>query len=438
MRIRRVLATGMAILIALCAVCGDCSAATVAAKGVQTLEESVDSERTGVEEDPTELTDDAAASAEEPISSADIAEGEEDGMSGETGVTLPDKDDDQKSSGQRIAEATAPKTIKAFVTLEESEFRFDEKPSLEDAIAAFPKKIQAVLEDDSVVEIEVKDWECISDYEEEAESYEFKPVIDGYVCEDGTELPVVRVKNQGILTLTVVSDMSQPEILGYSIPTWSKTEYENKMNQFISNPDWRAGKGKYYEYPLLSKYNCSTCYGYVCDFTAFMYGYEGYDSGVSYTSVDSIQTGDIIKQNGHIFVVLRRDGNALYTADATSSGVYVSETRWAIGDNGLISENQYVNSTFIKGYHFVDLWEGPEPTSNDTQITIFGWFRKRRRRHFPATGHQQPHVEISASTVQESAHCQEAVAWQSQEATFATPHHQPPSSFEAVLDAMPL
>ncbi|MBQ9437003.1 MAG: hypothetical protein IJU50_01600, partial [Lachnospiraceae bacterium] len=121
--------------------------------------------------------------------------------------------------------------------------------------------------------------------------------------------------------------------------TMSASEYENKINAFINDGRWRNGvawgDGTR---PKLSSFNCSACYAYGCDFSMYMYGVNHYRDGERYTNINEIRSGDVVRSSyGHTFVVLKREGNNLYTAEGnfgtSSRTVRVKNPGYVISGN---------------------------------------------------------------------------------------------------------
>ncbi len=137
--------------------------------------------------------------------------------------------------------------------------------------------------------------------------------------------------------------------------TMSESDYNSKVNSFI------ASHG--------SSTTCYSCFDYCCWFTQHMYGVNNYyyhnGAGEQYYNVNDIRAGDIIRIDadefnyGHSFVVVRRDGNNLYTIEGNmgSSGGQVKISTTSPGywiSNGKICRNDGAH-TFLYGFHFANV-----------------------------------------------------------------------------------
>jgi len=129
----------------------------------------------------------------------------------------------------------------------------------------------------------------------------------------------------------------------------------SKFDDFINDSRWTADVSwGANQRPKLSPYNSWSCCAYCADFVKYCYGIDGATWGQEFYSVSEIQAGDVIlvgngdDGNGHWFVVLKRSGNSLYTAE----GSYASRVR--IGWHYSISGNSIAGSSysFTLGYHY--------------------------------------------------------------------------------------
>ena len=166
----------------------------------------------------------------------------------------------------------------------------------------------------------------------------------------------------------------------------SETEYESKINSFVNDNRWKDG-ASYYNgkpgIPYVSTHSSTGCFAYACDFTKYVYGIEKYESGEKYTSVSQIRTGDVVEITNHTFVVLKRDGDTLYTAEGAwgNSVARVGTGNYKFnGTNNSIFAVDVGNITFNRGFHFLDLTAGSSPIGdlNDVSggrnsVYVRGW-----------------------------------------------------------------
>jgi len=140
-----------------------------------------------------------------------------------------------------------------------------------------------------------------------------------------------------------------------ALPVFAETVINSKMAAFINDSRWSAGTswgGS--QKPKISPYGSLSCCAYVADFAKYVYGKSSPTSGTRFTSVSGIKDGDIINigspsdGTGHWFVVLKRDGNRLYTAE----GNYSAKVR--IGWNYTISGTKFAEDkrSFTAGWHY--------------------------------------------------------------------------------------
>lgn len=175
-----------------------------------------------------------------------------------------------------------------------------------------------------------------------------------------------------------------------SLQRLSVKDYQEKMNSFLRDnrfddgTAWWGGDDTGHKPPEISNYSCGSCYAYAADFAAYVYGINpgtnkkgkgscpwNHNYFSKYTGVDNIKTGDVIhtarreynKEKGkyvtinHWFVVLKRDGDKLYTAE----GNYEDRVRASLKTPGYKIKNGKLylavgNSTYEKtmkeGYHY--------------------------------------------------------------------------------------
>ena len=154
----------------------------------------------------------------------------------------------------------------------------------------------------------------------------------------------------------------------------SKKTYEERIDQFVKDSRWKnglpwnekQGTAKYGKQPELSKYDCYTCMAYAADFAAFVYGInEGkwnnpfaHKFFTNFKSAKDIKAGDVINTPGHWFVVLKRDGDRLYTAEGNREDkVVIGWDKYKIIDGQLYvfyaEYNGYKEKrTISNGYHY--------------------------------------------------------------------------------------
>ncbi|MBQ7564039.1 MAG: hypothetical protein IJT16_08620 [Lachnospiraceae bacterium] len=157
--------------------------------------------------------------------------------------------------------------------------------------------------------------------------------------------------------------------LGGIAITMKWSDYQNKYKAFISDSRWcdgaPYGSGQKPKHPYSQK--SSECSAYAHDFVSYVFGTTNhFGGGDKYGDLSGISSGDVITINneGHVFVVLERNGNDLYTAE----GNY-NETIAKVGWNyKIVDGSLYCNfckptnalQKFDARYHFVDFSDGPE------------------------------------------------------------------------------
>jgi len=151
----------------------------------------------------------------------------------------------------------------------------------------------------------------------------------------------------------------------------SKKTYEERIDNFVKDSRWKNGlawhenksTGKGGKRPELSTYECWTCMAYAADFAAFVYGInEGrwnnpfqHKYFTKYKSAKDIKAGDVINTPGHWFVVLKRDGNRLYTAEGNRDDkVCIGWDLYKIIDNQLyvVYGKSKEKRSIENGYHY--------------------------------------------------------------------------------------
>ena len=141
-----------------------------------------------------------------------------------------------------------------------------------------------------------------------------------------------------------------------------------KFDEFINNPTYTddAPWGRT-QRPLLSKAGSTGCASYCADFVKYCYGIDGITSKDVFYDVNEIRAGDIIhvqSSYGHWFVVLKREGNMLYTAEGNWNDAIRICWGYAIVDNEIVGGRH----AFDKGYHFM-----PAQTDGTWEKGEEGW-----------------------------------------------------------------
>ncbi len=137
------------------------------------------------------------------------------------------------------------------------------------------------------------------------------------------------------------------------------TEYERKMESFIFDARWTNGKSWGEVDPSL------TSTAYAQDFIEYIYGASSLDAGSYYDDTSKISTGDVVfytdaAGSERAFVVLKRDGNNLYTAEGDYDGaVRIQSPGYVISRGNLcivLTDGSKENLGIIKyGYHYSNL-----------------------------------------------------------------------------------
>lgn len=151
-----------------------------------------------------------------------------------------------------------------------------------------------------------------------------------------------------------------------SFTTQKQIPISTKISNFASDARWKNGLSWPQRNPKLSTWSSKGCCAYAADFSKYVYGINWPTQSSrfkKYTGVNSIQTGDIIHTSGHWFVVLKRVGGKLYTAE----GAYSNKTRVSLSNPGYYIENgklymsvynsskttlKYKTVSFQYGYHY--------------------------------------------------------------------------------------
>ena len=170
------------------------------------------------------------------------------------------------------------------------------------------------------------------------------------------------------------------------VPTLAKaveSTGNSTFDSFINDSRWR--NGAYWDdntTPKISSWTCWGCCAYCADFVKYCYNNNNPNSGTSFFNINDIYAGDIIilgnggDGTGHWFVVLKRNGNKLYTAERYGNSV-------RIGWNYTISGNKFSQDSrsFTQGHHFGSPQSSFDPVGQvesvrvkyANTITIKGW-----------------------------------------------------------------
>lgn len=131
--------------------------------------------------------------------------------------------------------------------------------------------------------------------------------------------------------------------------------YTQKMNEFISNDVWKNGADWAAEKrPTISGYSGSGCCAYAADFVKYVFGSDKVREGSSFSNPSEIRSGDVVYVSGtsHWFVVLKRDGDRLTTAEGNWLGkVVISDSAYTVSGNTLMRNGKKFR-TFETGYHY--------------------------------------------------------------------------------------
>ena len=158
-----------------------------------------------------------------------------------------------------------------------------------------------------------------------------------------------------------------------SISAWASTtnlseeEYANKVNEFISDDRWKDGIswGANQVPKLPNSGDSYSCVAYARDFINYVYGVTSFSSGDQYegiSKINDIRTGDAVYYNNgtndHVFIVLKREGDRLYSAEGNYSGkVRIQSFGYFIENNTLYIQYPTGGTealSFLKGIHFLD------------------------------------------------------------------------------------
>ena len=213
-------------------------------------------------------------------------------------------------------------------------------------------------------------------------------------------------------------------MLGIIAPTQARAQsiddstYWSNVNGFLNDGRWSNGIS--WASGMTPKLNTSWsstgCCAYAADFAAYTYGLYGrsVNSMTPFYSASEIRTGDIIHTVNpeHWFVVLKRDGDNLYTAE----GNYLSKVRASLSTRGyFVSGNTlyqaYTNSSarmsFSVGYH-ANIISNRQPFGNlDVCERGSGYIRVRGWAYDPdnSSASINVHVYIGGASGASGATC---------------------------------
>lgn len=151
--------------------------------------------------------------------------------------------------------------------------------------------------------------------------------------------------------------------------TWD--EYWNKVQVFINDSRWANGASysKYQQPKMSGAGSGQGCNAYVRDFVKYVYnvGWKALD-GNGFTNPSEIRSGDILYVTPmHWIVVLKRDGNTLYTAEGSWNGVArVTSSGYTINGSTFSGSGK----TFSQGIHYLDASESSYAKPNAPTVTL--------------------------------------------------------------------
>ena len=160
------------------------------------------------------------------------------------------------------------------------------------------------------------------------------------------------------LTAMLLMVLSPAAAFAAGIISGYETTGITAFDDFINDSEYCAGT--YWDlgqHPKISASGSSGCASYCADFVKYCYGIDALTSRDVFYDPDQIRAGDVIHltsaNSGHWFVVLRREGNELLTAE----GNWADRVR--IGWNYEITEDDVIGSrhSFDCGYHFLPVAE---------------------------------------------------------------------------------
>lgn len=131
-----------------------------------------------------------------------------------------------------------------------------------------------------------------------------------------------------------------------------------KIDEFINDPRWRDGatwgsRQQPKTNPGARWYGCAS---YCYDYARYCFDHSNPRAGTAFHDIHEIRAGDVVtvghesNGNGHWFVVLKRSGNALYTAEGSWGGKVRIGWNYTITDSGFPEYNKPFNT----GYHHIN------------------------------------------------------------------------------------
>ena len=127
------------------------------------------------------------------------------------------------------------------------------------------------------------------------------------------------------------------------------------FDRFINTYPWRDGDPWGVRGPEIAPYDFGSCGAYAADFTYYCYNTSPRD-GSYFSSTSEIQAGDVIvlgnagDGTGHWFVVLKRNGNSLYTAEGNVGGkVCIGWNYTIISSNGFSEDSRAMTEAIHHG-----------------------------------------------------------------------------------------
>lgn len=146
--------------------------------------------------------------------------------------------------------------------------------------------------------------------------------------------------------------------------SYTKSQYQTKYNQFINDARWKHGISWGQHKPLLSTYKSAGCCAYTADWAKYMANFDSPRYGEAFYDRNQIRAGDIVhwfnsEYDQHWYVVLERNGNSLYTAEAG----FVPDPKNRPGYQIANISNRYTVSgtKFTVGYHIVNIKPDTKP-----------------------------------------------------------------------------
>ncbi len=145
------------------------------------------------------------------------------------------------------------------------------------------------------------------------------------------------------------------------------------FDAFINDPKWTAGVSWWGDYtggkgPEISSWDSSGCGAYAGDFAKYCFNVDNPRYGEEFHNINEVRAGDVIhvgyNENGHWFVILKRSGNSLYTAEGNYNGVVRIGWYYSISGDRFSSDGRH----FDVGYHF----QTPVHWYNDMSLVNLG------------------------------------------------------------------